>query len=766
MAHLQQNNNNNEGPPDCTIQDALFLLNPAIRKEDDKLAQVARREWRKLFSDFKRGSWHAAKSALKPPQLRAAFSAHTMRADWNKHWCPATDGSRQATDAWRQFAADTNFPNPPNPVRVEAPQGPRVELPNSPRIREQIISRKDFAEALLGAKGSAGFDGWTAHEAACLQRYFPSLADELFCLWQDTMELCNSSDDLPQDLALQLWSWRVVGVPKKSEYDSRPISVGSVLVRAWHRAMLSCCPAPPVGQWCGKKNSSVVKATADFFAANTVHVAETDLSKAFDHLWPSLAEVALVQLGTPPPVASTLRRAWQGPRFCTVSGTIANPINPIRGIPQGCPCSPLGLAATLGPWSLGVEMLDPLIKSWAFMDDRTIGILQQGSRELLRRGFQFTQNFDRKVGFEINPDKTQIYFHGSRDLITMEHLGLKHNLADPHGPILPRDAVKREDVVDRLFTCPGTIQVRSKLATAFVRPLEDWASPFMSPGSQDQVKSLFRAITHATTKWWCYGRFWCQQVENHPAFGVAIRGLCNGPGLLSSASRQLSAALARHASVLCLRVVRTTPQPLWVKTTRPPASLGIPLRDGLATFNQETQIDVDNCGHGSNIRHALRTRARRMLLSRINRSRFDCEGVEDIDVDCTRHKVWCDWIKSLSPPDTTALCIWRSGAIWTPTRRYHRPRAPQPELTVCPFCGYEAASARHFWADCPGFNNARSELQSMHHIAASWWQSQPRCTSKSGWITRQAARTAALRAHCAVAACKLGIRIYHAVSPA
>ena len=105
-------------------------------------------------------------------------------------------------------------------------------------------------------------------------------------------------------------------------------------------------------------------------------------------------------------------------------------------------------------------------------------------------------------------------------------------------------------------------------------------------------------------------------------------------------------------------------------------------------------------------------------------------------------------------------------AIWTPTRRYHRPRAPQPELTVCPFCGYEAASARHFWADCPRFNNARIELQSMHHIAASWWQCQPRCTSKSGWITRQAARTAALRAHCAVAACKLGIRIYHAVSPA
>ena len=276
----------------------------------------------------------------------------------------------------------------------------------------------------------------------------------------------------------------------------------------------------------------------------------------------------------------------------------------------------------------------------------------------------------------------------------------------------------------------------------------------MVPGSQEQVEFLSRANYYS-----CYHLLVLRQVvvpagSKPPSVRCCHPCPLQWPGLLSS------------ASVLCLRVVRTTPQSLWVKTTRPPASLGIRLRDRLATFNQETQIDVDNCGHGSNIRHALRTRARRMLLSRINRSRFDCEGVEDIDVDCTRHKVWCDWIKSLSPPDTTALCIWRSGAIWTPTRRYHRPRVPQPELTVCPFCGYEAASARHFWSDCPRFNNVRSELQSMHHIAASWWQSQPRCTSKSGWITRQAARTAALRAHCAVAACKLGIRIYHAVSPA
>ena len=116
-------------------------------------------------------------------------------------------------------------------------------------------------------------------------------------------------------------------------------------------------------------------------------------------------------------------------------------------------------------------------------------------------------------------------------------------------------------------------------------------------------------------------------------------------------------------------VLRTTPQSLWVKTTRSPPSLGIRLRDGLATFVQETHMYVNNCGHGLDIRHTLGRGARLMLLSRINRTRFDCEGVEDIDLDCTSHKVWCDWIKAWSHSDTTALSIWQSWAIWTPNAK-------------------------------------------------------------------------------------------------
>ena len=84
-----------------------------------------------------------------------------------------------------------------------------------------------------------------------------------------------------------------MGVPKKTGFDSRPISVGSVLLRAWNRTLLKHCPQSPKGRWYGRKDCSVAHAAADFFCVGLRHFAEPDLSKAFDHLWPPLAEEAL-----------------------------------------------------------------------------------------------------------------------------------------------------------------------------------------------------------------------------------------------------------------------------------------------------------------------------------------------------------------------------------------------------------------------------------------------------------------------------------------
>jgi hypothetical protein len=91
------------------------------------------------------------------------------------------------------------------------------------------------------------------------------------------------------------------------------------------------------------------------------------------------------------------------------------------------------------------------------------------------------------------------------------------------------------------------MQIRSRLTTAFVRPLLDWASPLMAPGTFQDASLLFNAICKPTVSWWCEARFWAQQVDNHPLFGVAIRGLLNAFKILPTACSKIRSVLLLHA---------------------------------------------------------------------------------------------------------------------------------------------------------------------------------------------------------------------------
>ena len=295
--------------------------------------------------------------------------------------------ARTAEASWRKIADDAD-------VGVVSEESPDLTLP----------TWDDFAASMMKASGSAGFDGGTATEVHAMLKHLKPFAKELYELWCETSLLCATQRVVDSELNCLLWPWKVVGIPKKTPFDSRPISIASVLLRLWHSSLLRICPHPPEGQWCGKINTAVTHATASFFAAEPAHIAETDLSKAFDHLWPAVATSALKYLGAPSTVVGTVHHAWHGPRVCTVASDMAGPFCPIRGIPQGDPISPLALGASLGPWSKTVQQIDPLIKAWAYMDDRTIAITRAGSRDLLSAALSFTRHFDQQVGFQINSD--------------------------------------------------------------------------------------------------------------------------------------------------------------------------------------------------------------------------------------------------------------------------------------------------------------------------------------------------------------------------
>ena len=153
--------------------------------------------------------------------------------------------------------------------------------------------------------------------------------------------------------------------------------------------------------------------------------------------------------------------------------------------------------------------------------------------------------------------------------------------------------------------------------------------------------------------------------------------------------------------------------------------------------------------------HALRVAARVLTLAKVQRSRFDSEVVEQVDLEVQSDAAWKRWCRSLSPPDLTALKVWRGGAVKTHTRRWYLRDASRQGCT----CGAAEGSARHRLAECSELAALRARLSTQFAIPPGWWLQQPRVLSKSGWITQDAGISHAQRVQRQIAACTLGIAI-------
>ena len=73
--------------------------------------------------------------------------------------------------------------------------------------------------------GSAGFDGWTATEVHAMLKHLKPFAKELYELWCETSLLCATQRVVDSEVNCLLWPWKVVSIPKKTPFDSRPISI-------------------------------------------------------------------------------------------------------------------------------------------------------------------------------------------------------------------------------------------------------------------------------------------------------------------------------------------------------------------------------------------------------------------------------------------------------------------------------------------------------------------------------------------------------------
>jgi hypothetical protein len=162
-----------------------------------------------------------------------------------------------------------------------------------------------------------------------------------------------------------------------------------------------------------------------------------------------------------------------------------------------------------------------------------------------------------------------------------------------------------------------------------------------------------------------------------------------------------------------------------------------------------------------------------------SKTRFDYEGMADVDVECNTSTELRRFRDGLDMPSRTAFNIWRGGAVRTPMRRwYNRAGAPPTaeeeerqrltddpqylamrERCRCRACGAMWASAAHYFVDCPELDATRRALEAEYGLDAGWWAQQPAVTTKSSWVVYQAARTRKGRLKCLLAAVQLGIAI-------
>ena len=229
-----------------------------------------------------------------------------MTEDWEKFWAPtpARQDDKMA-ECWKEYAK-------------------KVTLRQSRCDKEWLPERDDFVEAVLNGSGAGGYDGWHSKELKLLVRKFPKIIDELYWVWVATSRyLVHACAD--QDLAFLIAHWRVVGIPKKDSKQSRPIGVGSAILRSWLSACEPSLPEPEEDQYSCKKGCTVVHAACEWlFSCETGHCGcERDLSKCYDMVAHKVAEVAIADAKTPTAVLAILKLAWTGPRTCQVEGEVA-----------------------------------------------------------------------------------------------------------------------------------------------------------------------------------------------------------------------------------------------------------------------------------------------------------------------------------------------------------------------------------------------------------------------------------------------------------
>jgi endonuclease/exonuclease/phosphatase family metal-dependent hydrolase len=379
-----------------------------IRNEQDEKHAI---KWIKLECD----GMTADPSTTLDPQRRAKEASDTLRGLWT----PKTTVRDEELDQFMQ--------------KVEAVQAADIAWDGT-ALRK--ICRKSRGRA-------AGADAWLPSAFADLGiGFFEALAR----LWKVVWETAK----LPE-------SWkhvRVVSIPKE-DGGLRPLSIAAIgwrlgmtlvvaSLREWYQQWIHTDIAGGLSQRSAAEIHDALFADIEdaLSGGESITGLKVDIQKCFDSVSPRQAARVLQKRGAPPQLMPLIAAFYEDQqRWVEWQGCVhPSPIVPTRSLLQGCPLSPLLLAAIMTVWHQEVDrelsapggLEEPTgqgssSKAKVYIDDRTLWSRGPRATEVLERALEAGAKVDKAAGMIEHPGKRGIFASTPATLRVAERLALKPN---------------------------------------------------------------------------------------------------------------------------------------------------------------------------------------------------------------------------------------------------------------------------------------------------------------------------------------------------
>ncbi|KAG7196381.1 hypothetical protein KM043_018805, partial [Ampulex compressa] len=344
--------------------------------------------------------------------------------DFADYWRPlmeassAADGDmsalRSAYREARQEGTNTSFARGIHLAGVDG-ASPEIAPVLDKSVLWHPITAAEVARIVVRVGSAPGCDGITPRKWNVVPKCLRALLYNILLLARDVPE------SMTRTRTVFLEKGGMPVRPRPADY--RPLSVGTVVLRQFHKILGSRLVAlklgdtrqrgfKPVDGVC--ENVTVLSAVLDEARrkCRTLHLACIDLSKAFDTVGHKAIAKALEEADLPPSFQSYIRATYaRAKTTLSLSGSAGEPICLGRGVRQGDPLSPLlfnlVVDRALGILSedVGFRMGGYLVNALAYADDivllssTTMGL--QENLERLSSAFQVH-------GLEINAKKSGV----------------------------------------------------------------------------------------------------------------------------------------------------------------------------------------------------------------------------------------------------------------------------------------------------------------------------------------------------------------------